>query len=170
MSKKPNFALASSKANEARALLDQSRPPFDPEKVAEHLGIEVIYADFGEPFSSEICGFYRKRDNKIVVNKAIPANRMTFTIAHELGHARLHSEYIKSTDYQPVFRRNGFVRDRPKEEFEADAFAADFLVPLSALKRYKEIADVQELATLFAVSEEVIERRLDLLSRHPSLA
>lgn len=169
MTKAPNFKKASKAARNARKVLGR-KPPFDPEAVAERDGIQVVYAKLKEPYDQKISGFYRKRDNKIVVNRDISPNRMMFTIAHELGHAKLHQDYIKSENYRPVFRSNVHVGSKPAEEIEADTFAANFLVPLNILKKYKDVADVSELARMFAVSEEVIENRLDLLRRHPSLA
>ncbi|OBY24203.1 ImmA/IrrE family metallo-endopeptidase [Leisingera sp. JC1] len=169
MARKPNFKKASSAAAAIRRALG-SKPPFDPERIAEERDIQVVYAKLKEPYNEKISGFYRKADNKIVINKDISPNRMIFTIAHELGHAVLHQEYIKSKNYQPVFRSNVHVDEKPVEEIEADTFAANFLVPLNILKKYKDVADVGELATMFAVSEDVIENRLDLLRRHPNLA
>ncbi len=169
MARKPNFKKASREAKRARAGLP-AMPPFDPEYIAEKRGIEVVYASFAPPHDEQISGFYRKSDNKIVVNREISPGRMVFTIAHELGHALMHQEYIKSNDYRPVYRSNSHEGDKPIEEIEADQFAANFLVPLSLLEKYKDVADVPELARLFAVSEEVIDNRLSTLARNPWLA
>jgi len=67
-------------------------------------------------------------------------------------------------------RRDRYDGPKPKEETEADTFAANLLVPLFMLKEYKDFATERELARLFFVAEEVIRYRLDLLRRHPSLA
>lgn len=164
-----DYQKVASKVREAHRKLGQT-PPFDPEKVAESMGIRVLYANLAAPYDKKVSGYYRKRDNTIIINREISPARMVFTIAHELGHAMLHEEYIKSENYKPVFRTNKHLSRKPMEEMEADAFAANFLVPLSVLSRYKDLAEVGELADMFAVSEEVIENRLDLLRRHPSLA
>lgn len=169
MSKSPDFRKAASAASQLRERFSLT-PPFDPERVAEAQNIRVVYAKLKPPYDSQVSGFFRKSDNTIVVNKEISPNRMTFTIAHELGHALLHQEYIKETRYRPVFRTNVHVKDKPVEEIEADTFAANFLVPLNTLKKYRDMANISELAKMFAVSEDVIVNRLDLLDRHPSLA
>jgi Zn-dependent peptidase ImmA (M78 family) len=77
----------------------------------------------------------------------------------------MHSEYAKSGEYKVLPRRNSYVGVKPPEEREADAFAANLLVPESMLKAYKGVASVSELATLFAVSEQVIVNRLNHIER-----
>ena len=167
---KPNFKLCQSKADKLLRKYSYTKPPIDPEKIAEDEGIRVLYADFESPDSELYSGFFDLNRNSIVINNAISDNRITFTIAHELGHQQLHQDYIKSNDYKPMPRSNGFDDAKSKEEFEADQFAANLLVPLKMLKRYRSIASVSELGTLFFVSEDVIRKRLDLLKRHPYLA
>lgn len=169
MTRKPDFKKASKSADIARKSAGPM-PPFDPEQVAEDMGIDVVYADLLPPHDELISGFYRSSDNKIVINKKIHPSRMIFTIAHELGHVCMHQNYIKSKNYQPVFRSNYHFSTKPPEEIEADTFAANFLVPLDVLKRYRDVADVTELAEMFAVSVDVIYHRLDLLDRYPGLA
>ncbi|WP_194287176.1 ImmA/IrrE family metallo-endopeptidase [Tritonibacter aquimaris] len=169
MTRTPNFKRASREAKRARAELPRF-PPYDPEAVAESNGIEVVYASFDAPHDKEISGFYHKAEDKIVVNREISAGRMVFTIAHELGHALMHQDYIESQNYQPVYRSNNHEGEKPIEEVEADQFAANFLVPLDLLEKYRDVADIGELARMFAVSEDVIENRLSTLHRNPWLA
>lgn len=168
MARTPDFKRASIEAKRARAKLPKL-PPFDPEVVAEEKGIDVVFASFAAPHDREISGFYHKADNKIVVNRDISTGRMVFTIAHELGHALMHQEYIESQNYQPVYRSNHHEGEKPIEEVEADQFAANFLVPLDLLEKYRDVADIGELARMFAVSEDVIENRLATLHRNPWL-
>lgn len=166
----PNFRLCQTKADMLLKKYAYTKPPIDPEKIAESEGVQVYFADFEYPDNEKYSGFYSSVDKSITINNEISDDRITFTIAHELGHHELHQEYIASNDYTPMPRSNGFDENKTKEEFEADQFAANLLVPLKMLKRYKDIASISELAKLFFVSEEVIRRRLDLLSRHPYLA
>lgn len=167
---KPNFRACQSKADALLKRYAYTKPPIDPEWIAEQEGLRVLYADFEHPDSDNISGYFELNDNSIIVNNDISDSRITFTIAHELGHYALHQEYIKSNDYRPMPRTNGFDVEKTKEEFEADQFAANLLVPLKMLKRYKDIASEGELAKLFFVSDEVIRKRLDLLERYPYLA
>jgi Zn-dependent peptidase ImmA (M78 family) len=157
----------------AHALLKKygfDRPPIDPELIAEEEGLRVVYAEFEPPFDETTSGFFRLDDRSIVVNKAIATNRITFTIAHELGHFVLHEDYIRSNAYRPMPRHNRYEDAKPAEEIEADSFAANLLVPLSMLKAYCDVASIDELAKLFFVSREVVSYRLDLFRRHPGLA
>jgi Zn-dependent peptidase ImmA (M78 family) len=167
MSRKPNFQRA---AKEAKSLLRKYKattPPIDPERLAEEEGVRVLYAQFEPPADKDFSGFFRLKDKTIIVNDEISDNIITFTIAHELGHYFLHKEYIQSNNYTPMPRSNNYGGNKPEEEVEADTFAADLLVPLPILKKYKDVASIRELSELFFVSEEVIRRRLDLLERYP---
>lgn len=130
------------------------RPPVDPEAIAEAEGIDVLYVDFGV-HSDEISGLYDFETRKIYVNKKIPDNRKTFTIAHELAHALMHEEYAESEQYSAMPRSN-FHSDKPDEEREADVFAACLLVPKDMLRTYREYASTVELARMFAVSDDVV--------------
>lgn len=167
---RPDFSLC---AKEAERLLKKyyyTKPPIDPEQIAEGEGLRVVYADFEHPYSEDVSGFFDLERNFIIVNNEISDNRITFTIAHELAHYILHREYIETNIYIPMPRNNYYGNEKPKEETEADQFAANLLVPLKMLKKYKSVASVSELANLFFVSEDVIRYRLNLLDRHPSLA
>lgn len=156
-----DFHMAKRQAAQALKNHGINRPPIDPEALAEAMGVDVVYANFPKAISDQVSGFLEVGDNpRIVVNKAIHANRKTFTIAHELGHYLMHREYAESGDYQVLPRRNQYNREKPDEEREADAFAANLLVPMQMLHRYKDIASTQELATTFLVSEDVILNRL----------
>lgn len=170
MSRKPNYNKASLEAARLLEKYGYDKPPIDPELIAESEGLNVVYADFEEPFDEEVSGFFRLRDKTIVVNNSISGNRILFTIAHELGHHVLHQDFIRSNDYIPMPRNNEYPNGKPVEEVEADTFAANLLVPLKALKKYREIASIDELASLFFVSRDVIVNRLDLLSRYPNFA
>lgn len=142
---------------------DRTKPPIDSEFIAKKLGIDVLYADFKPDITEKISGFIRFEPLQIIVNKAISPNRMTFTIAHELGHYLLHQDYAKSANYQVMPRNNEYSSGKPKEEQEADCFAAELLMPAHMVKKYKDYASVEELARMFAVSEEAMLHRLKSL-------
>ena len=149
-----DYATARSKA---AALLKQykiDKPPIDPEAIAEAEGIEVLYVDFNA-LGDDISGLYDFESNKIFVNKHLPDNRKTFTIAHELAHALLHKDYAKSEEYRAMPRSN-FHWNKPAVESEADVFAACLLVPKDMLRKYREYASYPELARMFAVSDDVV--------------
>lgn len=68
-----------------------------------------------------------------------------FTLAHELGHYLMHSEVrlARSSDRQIRF-------DFADAEEEADAFAAELLMPLPILKQLRRLSDV---TAVFGVSQ-----------------
>lgn len=134
-------------------------PPIDPAKIARNLGITVNFVEFAKE-NEQISGFYLAQENAIYINEHEYAPRMTFTIAHELGHQRLHEQWAKTSDYKILYRDEVFKKQKNPKEQEANAFAAHLLVPKFLLDRYRKIATVSELATLFAVSEPVIKYRL----------
>lgn len=159
---KPDYKLARDSAKELLKRHAVRRLPVDPEVIAEAEGIDVVYAEFNEEAAAAISGLYDASSNRIIVNKSLPGNRKTFTIAHELGHFVMHLDYAKSQAYRALPRSN-FHRNKPAHEKEADVFAANLLVPCEVLKKYKDVANIDELAELFAVSREVIVNQMDYL-------
>ncbi|MDD5260940.1 MAG: ImmA/IrrE family metallo-endopeptidase [Methylacidiphilales bacterium] len=113
-------------------------------------------------------------------------NRLRFSIAHELGHYVLHEEVFKAIPRGNSDEWIVFMQDMPDKEYglleyHANEFAGRFLVPIDSLKTEFEnvLSEVEQngmarhnlsdahlsylcipLARRFAVSEEVIERRL----------
>ncbi len=113
-------------------------------------------------------------------------NRLRFSIAHELGHYVLHEEVFKTIPRGNSDEWIAFMQDMPDKEYglleyHANEFAGRFLVPIDSLKTEFEsvLSEVEQngmarhnlsdahlsylcipLARSFAVSEEVIERRL----------
>jgi Zn-dependent peptidase ImmA (M78 family) len=159
-----DFKAAKERARRLLKKYGYEHPPIDPEYVAECEGVEVVYADFEAPFSDEISGFYDPAANQIVVNKAIPPNRKTYTIAHELAHFLLHREYAESEQYKVLPRKNGYEDGtKPAVEQEADAFAAELLVPISMLRDYAYIGDAEELSRIFCVSRDALSYRMKWL-------
>lgn len=168
--RQPDFKRCAAEAEKLLKKHGYSRPPIDPEKIAEGEGLRVVYGAFEAPDDASVSGFFDLATNRIIVNNEISENRITYTIAHELAHFILHGEYIRSQNYMPMPRNNYYFGEKPIEEIEADQFAANLLVPLRMLKKYQDFASARELANLFFVSEDVIRYRLDLLARHPNLA
>jgi len=150
----PNYSLARKTAVELLKKYRIDRPPIDPEAIAEAEGIDVVYVDFAQ-LTDKISGLYDFDSNRILINKKLPDNRKTFTIAHELAHALIHREYAESANYSAMPRSNTHV-SKPDEEREADVFAACLLVPKAMLKKYRDYASDTELAKMFAVSSDVV--------------
>ena len=139
-------------------------PPVNVAKVAELLGYSVDYA----PFEETLSGMYIRERHLIAVNQLHPRVRQRFTIAHEIGHAILHTDDLF---VDQVFYRDGHAAPE-KQEVEANRFAAELLMPLDAVKQviathvhaYHE-ALVATLAEKFGVSAQAFAVRLAELGR-----
>lgn len=129
-------------------------PPINPQEIAEELGVDVFFVAMPEGCEN-VSGFFDPEGNSIYVNKNERPKRQTFTIAHELGHKILHEDWAKSNDYK-VLLRNTSIVEKDAYEQEANAFAANLLVPKKMLERYKDFASIDELSDLFAVSRQMI--------------
>lgn len=160
--KRPDYKKSRSEAARLLKLHGVRSLPVDPEAIAESEGIDVVFVEFNEAASKLISGLYDFSSQKIYVNKNLPSNRKTFTIAHELAHAMLHQDYAASTEYRAMPRSN-IHTNKPAEEKEADVFAACLLVPPSTLKKYKDVASIDELAAMYAVSRDVVVNQMDYL-------
>ena len=155
MNMKPDYLKAKAYS---KVILEESfitEPPINPVKLARSYGLEVISADFKH---EKVAGYIDFDKKTIYIAKSDPVNRKTFTIAHELGHWFLHKDTIDRSKI-PVLYRNGLLNSDPIEK-EANAFAANLLVPTEFLRQYKDDYSVDELAKIFNVSRDVMGFRL----------
>lgn len=157
---KPDYRHAE---REALRLLNRSgifEPPVNPVDIARTVGVHVKFVSFsGE--SQGVSGLYDPAQDAIYVNQKEPGVRQTFTIAHELGHKVLHEDWAKSEAYK-VLWRDPRRQAKDRWEQEANAFAANLLMPREMVDRYKTFP-VSVVATIFAVSESVATYRLQNL-------
>ena len=107
----------------------------------------------------------------IGVNATHPKTRQRFTMAHELGHLLLHEDRKMIVDSH-IYRRDEISSmGTEAEEVEANAFAAELLMPTELI--YDEVDDllaedpqitakqlVDRLAKIFEVSSQAMEIRL----------
>lgn len=143
--------------NKAAGLLARCalvKPPFDPQFIAEAIGVHVRFVTFNSDAAPHIHGFYDYQACKIVVNSADSVQEKLFTIAHQLGHHMLHQDYSASARYLPRLKQQV---DTP-ENIAADEFAVALLVPKLTLNHYATVFDEAELSSLFLVSPEIIKR------------
>lgn len=158
--------------NAARALRQKFRiagRPVDVEKIARMSGIEIQTI----PLDDELSGmaFIKEGRSIIVVNALHHRNRQRFTIAHELAHHTLHQEELTKAVHvdKAILRRN--ARSTTGEdlfEVEANAFAAELLMPRSELRAYGwiDVNDDHVIASLareFQVSAASMAIRVDSL-------
>ncbi len=157
----------------ARALLDETgadRAPVDVDGIARRLGLVVTK----ERLAADLSGLLIRKAGEVPVigvNTLHHARRQRFTIAHELGHLRLKhkGEVIVDSGIQ-VNRRDAVSGSATvRDEREANAFAAELLMPADLLdqhlgrlvgRRAGQASVVAELARIFDVSEEAMHYRL----------
>lgn len=112
-----------------------TEPPIPVERLARLCSAQIRYS----PFEGAVSGFlYRDQSNIIIgVNSLHSGRRQRFTIAHELGHLRLHdcaSLYVdRGFIFIPRNERSSQAID--VKEVEANRFAAALLMPAPWLKR-----------------------------------
>jgi Zn-dependent peptidase ImmA (M78 family) len=156
----------------ARDVLEQhgiTAPPVPVEQLARENGAELSF----EPIRGSVSGMLFRDDSRIVigVNAAHPHTRQRFTIAHELGHLLLHESRTMIVDSHIFLRDESSSRGTDPEEREANAFAAELLMPALFLEREAHVLIdespglsatqlVLKLASTFDVSQQAMEIRL----------
>ncbi len=142
--------------------------PVDVAALAKQLGISVV----AQSMEETVSGVLVMRDDRaaIGVNQAHHLHRQRFTIAHELGHYLLHSGDTRLfVDAGLTFYRDDSSADSVyAQEVEANAFAAELLMPEHALKQHlgdrrvdlHDDVAVARLAAHFGVSAQALTIRL----------
>jgi Zn-dependent peptidase ImmA (M78 family) len=96
----------------------------------ESAGCVIIVEDFGTPRVDGLSQWISDHP-VILLNGRQPVDRQRWTLAHELGHLCLHSE---------------FIGDDPEQE--ANAFAAEFLMPAEVIRPQLRNLTTGQLADL----------------------
>ena len=102
----------------------------DPFRIAQELGIEVLFCeDFGP-----LKGMYRviKRNRFIFINKDLSPRMQRIVCAHELGHDQLHRYLAKGNALQEFMLYDMAT----KPEYEANIVAAEILLDTDELLEY----------------------------------
>jgi Zn-dependent peptidase ImmA (M78 family) len=157
---------------DARALIAECQivtTPVPVERIARRLGVKVKYA----PLDGDISGMaYIADDVSIIgVNSLQASSRQRFTLAHELGHIRLHVDLLREgvhLDHGTLRRDWLSSQGTDPREIEANAFASELLMPeplmLAALDgRTVDLEDdnaIDVLARRFRVSSSAMRYRL----------
>jgi len=112
----------------------------------ERVGVAVL----GLPYSIETLDAFcawRRGEPVIALLGGVPADRVRFSVAHEIGHLMLHQA----------------GQSGPEVEAEADRFAAELLTPLAALRDVMPanptLSALVMLKTVWGVSVKSLVRR-----------
>lgn len=168
---RPSYVRVRRRAEEILERFNE--PPVDLDAVAQALNVEVRRMDL-EPDISGIL--YRTPDRRVIVINAKQSSvRQRFSIAHEIGHLLLHRGEAVHVDagFRVNLRDPRSATAEDVEEIEANAFAANLLMPAEWLRRDVEeasldLADDEALAVLahrYQVSSQALAYRLATLSR-----
>jgi Zn-dependent peptidase ImmA (M78 family) len=144
--------------------------PIPVDASAEELGVSLRY----EPLEGGLSGvlFRDHGGGQVIgVNSLHAPVRQRFTIAHELGHLRLHEDALYVDGLVRRDDKSSLALD--PQEIEANAFAAELLMPRKLVLRELAhrvpegaVADptrlLRQLARAFAVSEQAMEFLVNL--------
>ena len=122
-------------------------------------------------------GFLIEKDDQAVIGVNIDhhPNRQRFTIAHEIGHACMHTDvsknFIDSSTIVVKKRDSKSSEGIKEEEIEANAFAAELLMPQDALIDYLDQnafdihndIELLRMSEYFGVSMQALSIRLSRL-------
>ena len=145
-----------------------SKPPVPIHKIARGSGVRIVKVSGKD----DISGFlYPGKRPVIGVNKDQAQVRQRFTIAHELGHLKLHEHRQVHVDreFRVRFRSGASSQGINRDEMEANRFAVELLMPLEFLRRDIEERDfaltdneaLWSLAKIYGVSAQAMAFRLN---------
>ncbi|WP_017931093.1 ImmA/IrrE family metallo-endopeptidase [Robiginitomaculum antarcticum] len=136
-------------------------------RIVESLGGKIILKNFWAEGSQEAGSLdvIDHNDFTIFIPEDTSEIRDRFTIAHELGHYVLHYLWPLQVKGREKFclRASRYGSDRP--EWEANWFAAAFLMPEDEFKKVakRKSNSIEQMAKHFAVSLKAAETRAKVL-------
>lgn len=101
----------------------------NPFEIADALGIWIYVVPLGNTKGNYV---YNKRKKVFFINERLSEKEILFCIAHELGHALMHT---KSNLY---FNNSNTFFNQNRHEIEADTFAAELLISDDLLNEYED--------------------------------
>ena len=139
------------------------------QELCQEMHITVMEAPMGAAERS--CkGFFiqHSRQKVIVLNAEMPEHIKRIILAHELGHAVLHSNEGISAFHDCVV-----LSGSNPQELEANVFAAEFLIDDNmVLESIKEGRDFYTMASELCVPPEMLDFKLRIMQKqgHPIVA
>jgi Zn-dependent peptidase ImmA (M78 family) len=136
-------------------------PPTDLMGLARDLGIQIVYDTYAD-YAGKIEMVQSGHNPQFVIsiNAADSPNRQRFTLAHEIAHFIKHRKQLEAGGIVD----NAMYRSLLPEplEWEANRYAAQLLMPLSAMtKLWREgVQDPAEMGVRLGVSEQAASIRL----------
>jgi Zn-dependent peptidase ImmA (M78 family) len=157
----PNYKKAKALALDLIDKYNIHKPIVDIFMICEKEGLKVEY--FKSERNSkeyEIDGAFFRKENKILINSTRPAKQVAFILAHELGHAVMHTDVERD-----ILLRNGKSSSADYLEKKANKFAACLLMPEHMIKQEMDKWGLSSthtpiLANLFGVPLSAMNSRL----------
>lgn len=121
---------------------------FCPFELANQLNILIVVSNIGKPL-----GIYKyiKKNRVIFLNEKLTDIEQKFVLAHELGHAVLHTK-------SSCFFSNVRNINKSKKEFEANVFAAELLINEKNIDfNQLQFFSIQQLSSYYEVPIELVE-------------
>ncbi|HUE78178.1 MAG TPA: ImmA/IrrE family metallo-endopeptidase [Sphingomicrobium sp.] len=142
------------------------RAPLDLRLLCQTKSIEIV----DRQLDDELSGMALIDEGRrfVVVNSRHHIHRQRFTIAHEIAHHALHSDYLRANIHvdKSVLRRDPLSSEGVEiREIEANAFAAELLMPRHLMGSFADLdlADdraIRVVAKQFGVSQAAFTYRL----------
>lgn len=135
--------------------------------VVDALGGRIVYMDFPLRGQTESIHIRGDNDFQIYLPSETSALRDRFTIAHELGHLLLHYPLVRKEhpdETNPEMGADRYLDDNASEdirrcEWEANWFAAAFLMPSAAFIEAYNSVTLEEVSRTFLVSTAAATNR-----------
>ncbi|SHK68420.1 ImmA/IrrE family metallo-endopeptidase [Tepidibacter formicigenes] len=126
----------------------------DPEQIAKEMGLIIKYKSYNDYTK----GFYInvKRNKFIVINSNLDECSKRIVLAHELGHAMLHSSK------EVHFIRENTLFPRGKIENEANKFAAELLIDDDIFNNYPDYFTIEQIAAAENVHSELLKLKFNI--------
>lgn len=143
--------------------------PIPVDRIAKSLGATIRYEPYDNSEGDDISGILFREGGKVIigVNASHSEVRQRFTIAHEIGHLRLHTgDLFVDGAARPLRRDQRASQAIDRREISANQFAAALLMPKKLLStnlksvRLVPLSLVHSLAEEFEVSAEAMAFRL----------
>ncbi|WP_346877519.1 ImmA/IrrE family metallo-endopeptidase [Clostridium sp. UBA5712] len=122
----------------------------DPFLLASCLNLNVKFLEY----SDNTKGYYIKvgKNKFIIINSNLTEEEKRVVLAHEIGHAVMHSSK------EIHFLRENTLFPKGRHENEANKFAAELLINLNSIdKCYIQELSLEQLARFMMVPKELIE-------------
>lgn len=166
---RPKSEQARVAARDLLVRFNVTTPPVPIDRIARSLGVKVQYSAFDGDLSG--MAFVMDGIPIVGVNALHHPHRQRFTLAHELAHTQIHRAALTAEVHidKGILRRDSTsAAGNQPLEVEANAFAAELLMPQSLLEaelagRSIDLEDdsfVKTLAKRFKVSEAAMRYRL----------